>query len=171
MAVLDVLGIPVFFLAKIGHIVVDAVLNENHLYDSDITENPVEDGTVYSDNIVLLPVVLEMECRVSDATSSPARLNYPGRSNEAFKELVSLQRKREPISIVTGLNVYQNMLIKSVGFPRSSVDGNSIRFSLVARELLIVGEDSATNRDLIAGDVQHTALPIRNNGEVAKVAL
>ena len=171
MAVLDVLGIPIFFLSKVGHIVVDAVLNENHLYDSEITENPVEDGTVYSDNIVLLPVVLEMECRVSDATSTPARLNYPGRSNEAFSELVDLQRKKEPISIVTGLNVYQNMLIKSVGFPRSSLDGNSIKFSLVARELLIVGELAATNRDLIAGDVQHTALPISNNGEVAKVAL
>lgn len=171
MSVLDVFGIPIFFLARVGHITVDAVLNETHLYDSNISENPVEDGSVYSDNVVLLPVVLEMECRVTDATSSPARLNFPGRSNEAFAELVTLQKKREPMTIVTGLNVYQNMLIKSVGFPRSSQDGHSVRFSLVAKELLIVGEDSATNRDLIAEEVQHTALPITNNGEVAKVAL
>lgn len=170
MSVLSAFGAPVFFLAQVGHIFVDAVLSENHRYTSQITENPVEDGTIYSDNVVLLPVVLEMECRVSDATASLARLNYPGRSGEAFKELVNLQTKREKISIVTGLNIYQNMLIEELSVPRTGTDGNSIRFSIVAKEILVVGEDADTNRDLLASDVQHSALPVSNNGEVAKVA-
>lgn len=170
MAVLDVFGAPLFFLAKIQQIEVDAVLSEEHVFDSEITENPIEDGTPVSDNQVLLPVILNMECRVSDATANLAKLNYPGRSNEAYKEIVALQKKKETITVVTGINVYENMLIKRIGIPRASRDGNSIRFSLVMKEILVVGTDAATNRDLIAEDVQHTALPLSNNGEVAKVA-
>ena len=169
MGVLGVFGAPTFFLSQIGHVVVDAVLSENHRFESNITENPVEDGTIYSDNAVLLPVVVELECRISDATATLARLNYPGRSTEAYKELVSLQKKRQKITVVTGLNVYQNMMIEALGIPRSGRDGNSIRFALVAKEILVVGEDAETNRELIADDIRHTALPIRDNGEVAKV--
>lgn len=169
MGVLSVFGAPTFFLSQIGHVVIDAVLSENHRFDANITENPVEDGTIYSDNVVLLPVVVELECRISDATSTPARLNYPGRSSEAYKELVALQKKRQKITIVTGLNVYQNMIIESLGIPRSGADGNSIRFTLVAKEILVVGEDVATNRELVASDVRHTAIPVSFNGEVAKV--
>jgi hypothetical protein len=61
------------------------------------------------------------------------------------------------------------MLIKRISFPRTGSDGNSIRFTINLKELLVVGDDAATNRDLIEEDVQHTALPISNNGEVAKV--
>ncbi len=170
MAVLDVFGVPTFFLAQIGHIVVDAALSEDHSFDSDITENPVEDGTIVSDNQVLLPILLEMECRITDATATLARINFPGRSSEAYKELIALQKRKETISVVTGLNVYQNMLIKRLGFPRTSRDGNSIRFTISLKELLVVGEEAATNRELISSDVAHTALPVSNNGEVAKVA-
>lgn len=170
MAVLDVFGAPLFFLAKIQQITVDAVLSEEHVYDSEITENPIENGTPTTDHQILLPVVLDMECRISDATANLAQLNFPGRSVEVFKDLVALQKRKEFITVVTGINVYTNMLIKRIGIPRTSADGNSIKFSLNARELLVVGEDAATNRDLIAGDVQHTALPISNNGEVSKVA-
>lgn len=170
MAVLDAFGVPVFFLARIAQIEVDAVLSEQHDYDSEITDNPLENGTPVSDNQVLLPILLDMECRITDATATPARLNFPGRANEVYREIVALQKKKETISVITGLTVYQNMLIKRIGIPRTGTDGNSIRFSMSFKELLVVGDDAATNRDLIAGNVQHTALPVSNNGEVSKVA-
>lgn len=169
MPVLDVFGFPTFFLSKIGNITVDAVLSETHRFASSITENPVENGSIYSDNVVLLPVVLEMECRISDATASFARFNYPGRSNESYKDLVRLQTKREVFSVITGINIYQNMLFEELSIPRAAADGQSIRFSAVLKEILVVGDDAATNRDLLATDIQHTALPPGSNGEVSKV--
>jgi hypothetical protein len=170
MSVLDVFGAPLFFLARIQQVVVDAVLSEEHVYDSEITESPIEDGTPVSDNQVLLPVILNMECRISDATANLAQLNYPGRSTEAYKELVALQKKKETITVVTGINVYENMLIKRIGIPRSSRDGNSIKFSLVMKEILVVGTDAKTNRDLIAEDVQHTFMAVARRGLIGKVA-
>ena len=169
MTVLSAFGFPIFFLAKIGPIEIDASLSENHDFDSDITENPIEDGTPVSDNQVLLPVVLDMECRVSDATASFIRFNFPGRSKEIYKELVNIQARKETISVTTGLHVYQNMLIKRLSFPRAGTDGNSIRFTINLKELLVVGDDAATNRDLIDKSIQHSALSISSLGEVAKV--
>jgi hypothetical protein len=169
MSVLSAFGFPIFFLAKIGPIEIDASLSENHDFDSAITESPIEDGTPVSDNQVLLPVVLDMECRVSDATTTLRRFNFPGRSTEVYKELVNLQARKEKMAIATGLNVYQNMLIKRISVPRTGRDGNSIRFTINAKEILVVGDDAATNRDLIAEDIRHSALSIFNNGEVAKV--
>ena len=63
---LDSFGLPTAVLSSIGGVEIDAVLSEDHRYDALITENPVEDGSVITDHVVNLPVVLEMECRLTD---------------------------------------------------------------------------------------------------------
>lgn len=168
---LNVEGFPTFVLAKIGTIEIDAVIRERHQYDSEITENPVEDGTIFSDHVVLLPVSYEMQGRVTDASLSLLDLRLAGRADDAFRELVTLQRSREPFDVVTGINTYSNMLFQSIGFPRESSDGRSIRFEAVMREILIVGDQAATNRDRIAADVQHSALPFDSKGVVPKTEI
>ena len=164
-------GFATIIVAKIGTIEIDAVLNENHQYDADITENPVEDGTIFSDNVVLQPIRLEMTCRVTDASPSLLNLRSPGTADDAFKSLVALQRSREVFDVVTGINVYSNMMLQSLSIPRESSDGRSLRFNAVLKEILIVGDEAETNRDRIAEDVQHSALPVTSKGVVPKVVL
>lgn len=167
---LDIIGFPTIIRASIGAVEIDASLSEVHRFMADITENPVEDGTVFSDHVVLQPVVLEMEGRISDATQSLLSFRGPGNSADAFKALVTLQKSRETFTVITGINVYENMLFEDLSVPREALDGRSIRFTAILREILIVGEDAETNRDRIADGVKHTALPSVAKGIVTKLA-
>jgi len=162
-------GDPFVIRTKLLDIEMDASLNEDHRFDTIVTRNPVEDGSLYSDHVVLLPITLELSCRVSDSSLSyftPAIAGSEGRSNQAYYELVKLQLDREPFNVETGLQIYSNMLIESLSVPRSSKDGFSLRFNMVLVELPIIGEEDFPNRDLIALEVQHTAPGSVNLGYV-----
>lgn len=62
----DSFGIPTVFLTSIGGVEVDAVISENTKYNSLVTANPIEDGSMVTDHIVNLPIILEMEGRFTD---------------------------------------------------------------------------------------------------------
>lgn len=62
----DSFGLPTAILTDVGGIEIDAVTSENHRYNSLVTANPIEDGSNVSDHIVNLPVILEMEGRLTD---------------------------------------------------------------------------------------------------------
>lgn len=165
----SILGFPTVILASIGGIELDVVLQESHRFPSDITQNPVEDGTVFSDHVVLLPFVLEMEGRVSEASLTPFGVLEQNRHIDAFQALVELNTRREPFTVVTGIQVYQNMIFEELNIDRVRRDGRSIRLQASLREIQIVGEAALTNRDRIAADVTHTALSSVSRGVVTKV--
>lgn len=168
------IGDPFVVRTKIFDIEMDASLNEDHRFNTIVTRNPIEDGSVYTDHVVLLPVILELSCRVSDTALSylsPAITGKEGRSNQAYYKLVELQRDREPFNVVTGINIYENMLIESLSVPRNSQDGHSLRFNMVLTEIPIIGNEVNSNRDLIAIDVISTALDSFNFGNVQKIQI
>lgn len=160
----SLLGAVVIVGTRIGHITVDCTPEQTHRFPSRITENPVEDGSVYTDHVVLLPAVVEIIGRISNASIFPTLSQYT--YHDAFQELVRLQSERTPFVVVTGLNVYQNMLIEDITIPRNANDGQSMRFTAVLREVQIVGRDVLTNRELVSEDVRPTALSYVNNGLV-----
>ncbi len=158
-------------LPKIGTIELDVSLNEEHDFDTRVTTNPTEDGVDHADNIILLPFVLSMTARVSDASMIPLVPSFGSKSIDAYNALVEIQLSRELVNIFTGIREYKNMFVKRITVPRSSTDGNSLRFELTIQELLIIGDNSENNRELIAADVIHTALPVNNAGIAQKVAV
>lgn len=161
-------GILAVIVTKIGTVEIDVSPNQNHRYPSRVTENPVEDGTVFSDHQVLMPVMLEIEGRVTDASVSLVNtVRGKGTAKDAFRELVNLQKRREPIDVVTGLAVYQNMMIEELNVVRTASDGQSVRFVATLREIQVIGRNIGTNRDRVADSVRHTALPVNNVGFVA----
>lgn len=168
---LDILGFPKIEYAKIGTVEFDVSLSEDHIFRANITENPVEDGSIFSDNVVLQPVILQFEGRICDASQYLLELRGPGSSADGFKALVALQRKRETFDVKTGIAVYKNMMFKELSVPRVSTDGRSIRFNAILQEILVVGEDAETNRDRIADDVKNTALGSSSKGVTNKVAV
>lgn len=62
----DSFGLPTALLTDVGGVKIDAVISENHRYNSLVTQNPIEDGSIISDHIVNLPIILEMEGRFTD---------------------------------------------------------------------------------------------------------
>lgn len=166
---LDILGFPVIEYAKIGTVEFDVSLSEDHIFRADITENPVEDGSIFSDNVVLKPFILEFEGRISDASQHVFEFRGPGASADGYKALVALKNKRETFDVKTGLAIYKNMMFKELSVPRVASDGRSIRFNATLQEILIVGDEAATNRDRIADDVKNTAQDSGSNGLINKV--
>lgn len=165
-------GIVATIVTQIDTIQVDCSLFQLHDFDSHITDNPVEDGTLFADHVVLLPTVIEIEGRISNASASIINtIRGKMTAKEAHREFVRLQRDRQPFTVVTGLQTYQNMLLQRYSVPRAPLDGESIRFVATLREVMIIGSDRPTNRDLVGVDVQHTALPIVNGGFITKAAV
>lgn len=156
-------------LSSVGDIELDVVLNEEHDFNTRVTRNPVEDGSEFSDNIVILPIILNMTARVSDASMIPLVPSFGSKSIDAYNALAELQSSKELIEVGTGIRTYVNMFIERITVPRQSTDGNSLRFEMTLAELLIAGDNAENNRDLIHEDVQYSALPSANAGTVQKV--
>ena len=166
---MSVYGSPFTVLTNIGGIDIDVSLNEEHEYPTYITQNPVEDGTVYADHQILLPVVFNFIGRITDASIAFLGIPKLSRSHDAFLALVALEKAKKPFTLITGLATYENMLIENIRFLRQASDGQSVRFSAVIREIQVIGADATTNRDRIAPDVSHSALPPVDRGFVTKV--
>lgn len=161
-------GSPIAISSRIGTIFLDAVINEDHLFRSRVTENPIESGVSTTDNIIPLPFVLNMTARVSDASLIPLVPSFGSKAIDAFNSLVEMQTNSQLANVTTGVREYVNMAIEEIGVPRQSQDGNSLRFELLLREILIVGQETETNRELISEDVRHTFLAVDNKGTVQK---
>jgi hypothetical protein len=60
----------------------------------------------------------------------------------AFTQLIQLQQLAQPLTVLTSLNRYTNMWIKSISIPRDSNTGKILLFNVHFRQLLIVAPQS-----------------------------
>lgn len=114
----------------IGALELDALLTESTSLSSQITEYPVEDGTVISDHITQESEKLSLSGVI---TSAGTLFNIsPGKSKliDAKETLRELHKKRELITIVTGIDTYEDFAIESLEIERNSDDGE--RFNVTA---------------------------------------
>ena len=180
MPAFPVFGIPTVLLSNIGGILIDAILREDTTYDNDITENPLEDGTVATDNIINLPIKLNISGRITDTPFIVNRVasaafyaargevpnNFsiassvlpilPGGAESAFQELVRLRERKSVFKVTMGLRSFSNMGVKSLGNPRISKDGRSVRFNMVLQQILIT-DTVVIPASLVSEDTRHTA--------------
>lgn len=117
-------------LVAIDDFLIDCSLSENHTFDADVTEYPVESGSNITDNIRPLPLVVEMECLVSNTPiglirshrnlvrgeGNDAVLSTP--TNDAYDLLQVIREQRKPVTIRTSLRTFENMALKSLSIPR-----------------------------------------------------
>lgn len=129
----------------------DAVFEESHDSDLEITDNPVENGVLVSDHAYMKPLGLTISAGVSDAqlhksdskdpfaTDLNSKNNLGSRTQNAFAALKLLQKQAEPFSIQTGLMLYENMLVKSIKTSQDVSTSSAFIFTAELREVLIVG--------------------------------
>lgn len=116
----------------IGTLQLDATIRELHEFSNVITENPVEDGSVVSDHVFANQIRLRIEGEITDSPLSLFGSNLGGISErriEAYERLKELYDKREEITVVTGYNVYNNMVIKDLVLPREVNTGRRLVFT------------------------------------------
>lgn len=139
-------------LTRIGEVRLDAAIREEHVASARVTESPVESGAKVSDHVFLEPESLNIDGVITDtpvylhpasANEDDGLLTVPlassgSRAIDAFEALRRLLANREPLTVVTGLHVYNNMVMTNLNVPREPESGLALRFSCELRQVQIV---------------------------------
>lgn len=126
---------------SMGGLSFDAVFEEDHTLELEVTDNPVEVGVSITDHAYMKPYKLRL---MAGVTNTPLVVKDDGfgegdqRTREAFKKLEALMRTREPFDVQTGLRLYKNMICTSVNTTQSAESANVLIFTAELREIIIV---------------------------------
>lgn len=157
----------------------DAVLSEEHNFTSEATQHEIEDGSLITDHIINRGRTLRMECLVSDDpltylqtgmlertinSTTPelfrSKLGFGlseenGKpSKEAFDQLEKIYEEKRPVTVITGLKKYDNMVMESLNIPRNKDTVRSLKFDVSFRQIKKVSTTmvSGPSNENIASD-------------------
>jgi hypothetical protein len=128
--------------AKIGTLTLDASISESHESTNDVTTHPIESGALITDHVIKKPQTIRIEGIVSNTpigfglkqltAFAGKTLPFPreaGPAQEAYETLMRLRESKTPITVVTALQEYDDMVIESLTFPRDAGSGDALRFT------------------------------------------
>lgn len=173
MALSLLFGRPILtkFSSEVGELVLDASLSESHQYTSEVTQFPVEDGSVITDHIQNKPDQVSINGFV---TNTPIRsftevaqsvdlvrpIGVSGRTELALETLLNIHKLRVLVTIVTNLKAYKDMALTSLTIPRNAAIGDVLEFSadfvkvvkvssalVTVENLLPVGKKGSSTKD------------------------
>jgi hypothetical protein len=145
-------------------IIFDAVPSEEHILENVVPENPLEDGSYVNDHIANLPKKLSLDAIISDTPIDPIDPTYgrldsgKGHSKDVYERLEDFRSQKEPMTVVTGLKVYTNMVIRSINSVRDNT-GYKISLRIELSQLKIAASSSgkaSTFETAPSEDVEHS---------------
>jgi len=137
---------------RIGELLIDAVIKENHELRAQVSEHPTESGDSFCDHVQNLPVQLQIDGIISNTPMTLVGLTMfnsfanalSERSNdlaeEAFKKIEGIFSKREPITIATTLKEYPHMVLESLSVERGGGTSESLHFKATAKQVRLVNQ-------------------------------
>ena len=123
----------ILFSNSVGPIPVSVVASEKHDSTIEITEIPIETGASVTDHSYRNPNKVTLEILSEGATVT-------------YSALKRLQESRVPFTLVTGLYVYKNMLIKAITPERTSEFSNVFNGVVDLQEAILVGTTYVANQ-------------------------
>lgn len=145
-------------MVTIKGFLIDAAPVETHTLDSATTDHPIEDGADVTDHIRVLPdrvtiegivsntpIGLAAEVRSSasqflvESTGGEITADTPLRglpADDALALLKQIRADREPVTVVTTIETYENMVMESLTIPQGT--GDALQFRATFREIQIV---------------------------------
>ena len=143
---------------KVGSVELDLILDEDHSKSAQVTENPLQDGRAISDGIFLElqegsltglvtnhSVKLaeerakQLDLQDSETLMSEAE-NYQleNRAKQAWIDLKAVMDAKQPVTIVTSLEVYDNVAITNISTERNGDSGDALEIKVSFRQILTV---------------------------------
>lgn len=123
---------------NIGGYFFDGFIQVEHSRSLQMTENPVETGASIVDHAYVKPAEIVMQIMMSDVHQSL----YPGqftgtrfRSVNAWTLLKKMQSDRIPVSVLTRLGLYTNMLISSLKATDTAETFRALSAEVTLREI------------------------------------
>ncbi len=124
----------------------EATVRQLHGSRVEVTDHPVEDGSVVTDHSRRLPKRLQLDIVVSndpiiinaaeEAQPSVAGGDPRSRAQDAYEELERIQAKGQRLTVRTFLRDYDNMILEDISAPRDAATGNVLSATLSLRELI-----------------------------------
>jgi len=129
--------------AAIGSIILDATVEERHDYSNTITENPIEAGGFVTDHVYENPRMLDVTGEITDSPVQffSALNGVNTRRIEAKDQLVALHKAREVVTVVTGLEIYTDVIMENLSFPRNQKTGQRLQFSATFKQAKFVNSE------------------------------
>lgn len=140
-----------------GAVQLDALLTEESKLAADVTSYAVEDGTEISDHITQNPEELTLTGVIAGA--STLAFDMRGRSKLIMnKDLIrSMHEAREPVTIVTGLDMYQDFAMTSAIVARDA-DGDRLRIEAKFKKIVKAQLSAAeVPQDAVSGPARERA--------------
>lgn len=123
-----------------GRFSFDAVFRADHMSSVTVTQHPVQTGASVSDHAYSEPDEVTLEIGMSDAAVS-AGTNH---SVNAYAQLRAIMSKREPVTLVTRLHSYKNMVITSMSAPDDYMTMNALKATIYFRQIEMVSVSTVT---------------------------
>jgi hypothetical protein len=155
---------------KVGSVELDLILDEDHSKSAQVTENPLQDGRAISDGIFLelqegslTGLVTNHSVKLAEERAKQLDLqdsetlmaeaeNYQleNRAKQAWIDLKAVMDAKQPVTIVTSLEVYDNVAITNISTERNGDSGDALEIKVSFRQILTV----ALKEDKITAQVQ-----------------
>lgn len=155
---------------SIGGFEIDAFLSERYGFSNGVTEFPAEDGSNVNDHVVSEAPEISVQAFIGktkfetwegDIPQSTGELppeDPKARIKQAYFELKRLTYEGRPITVVLGLDTFDNMVITDFEIERSAENGADLPFSMTFKKVRIVRSESTTvNSSSATGGGDQTA--------------
>ena len=143
---------------KVGSVELDLILDEDHSKSAQVTENPMQDGRAISDGIFLelqegslTGLVTNHSVKIAEKRAKQLELqdsetlmaeaeNYQleNRARQAWIDLKAVMDAKQPVTIVTSLEVYDNVAITNISTERNGDSGDALEIKVSFRQILTV---------------------------------
>lgn len=147
---------PVFFPRSIGPVFIDVVVEESASASMEIPSHPVERGAKISDHAWRLPTTLKMTNITQDVTGPWRAMN-------------DLMAQAEPFDILTGFDLFPNMMIESIEPQRDVIWSNVLYFTVSFKEVIIVDSAEGVGNAGTGGDPRGQGLSARGQVQARQV--
>lgn len=165
---------------NIGGLFFDAVISVSTEHTATITSHPVQLGANISDHMYLEPISITMEIAMSDAMDSMVYGQWNGgytKSVSAYRMLCDLQARRIPITVLTRLNQYPDMVIESISVNDDYKSLYGLRATVSLKQVFVAEATTdtvsarswVTDADANRGEAQPSEVPtsVIREGEIA----
>ena len=171
---------------SVGAVELDLILDESHSKNAQVTENPLQDGRAVSDSIYLELREGSLTGLVSNHSIKhsvpPDRQTAEGlldkaenyqlenRAKQAWEDLKSLMDSKQLVTIVTSLEVYDNVAITSIETERDGDTGDALEIKVGFKQVQKVQlrEDKVTAQvqpENMDSDINRLAAVGTNSGQ------
>ena len=135
---------------------IDAAVTEDHAYDNEVTDFPVEKGADITDHVRPKPLRITMEGFISgtpigNVASHATRQGGLLPVDNGLAKLIGLRDNPEPVTVTTSLATYQSMILSTLSIPREPGEAYQIHFKATFVQVIIITNNRTTVRTATPG--------------------